>query len=68
MTMPEADRFDNGPKHARAAEAAARILNNHFDPSRPKGELYFEILLVIKTAMSEAEEDRAESRFLPGKN
>jgi hypothetical protein len=56
------------PHYQRAAEAAIRILTYHFDASRPRGELYFEILFVIKAAMYAVEEDRAQCRFTPSNN
>jgi hypothetical protein len=63
MTM-----FKQAPRYLRAGEAAVKILSDHFDPKRPRGELYFEIMAVIVTAMETAEEERAEIILMPSRN
>jgi hypothetical protein len=59
---------DDGPRYRRAAEATAEILNLHFDPSRPKAELFGKILFTILAAIYAAEEDRNASRLYPSEN
>jgi hypothetical protein len=60
--------FGLGQQHNRAAEAAITILTHHFDPDRPRGQLFFEITEVIKKAMAEANSDRGDTRFKPSEN
>ena len=65
---PEIPSPIHDPRYQHAAEAAIRILTYHFDASRPRGELYFEILAVIQAAMHAAEEERAACRLTPSNN
>jgi hypothetical protein len=57
-----------GPRYHRAAAAAAEILNLHFDPSKPKAELFGKILFTILAAMYAADEDLNTSRLRPSNN
>ena len=60
--------IDEGPRYRRAAEATAEILNLHFDPSKPKAELFGKILFTVLAAIHAAEKDLNASRFDPSKN
>jgi hypothetical protein len=61
----EAMKEQEGARRHQAGVAAVRILSNHFDAARPRGELYFEIMEVILDAMLAANEELSESRFTP---
>ena len=60
--------IDEGPRYHHSAQAAAEILNLHFDASRPKAELFGKILFTILAAIYAAEEDLDASRLRPSSN
>jgi hypothetical protein len=56
------------PLWENAADAAAKILNNHCDPKRSKGVQYFEIIFLIQQAMWLAEEESRHRWCEPSRN
>jgi hypothetical protein len=60
--------IDEGPRYHHAGAAAAEILNLHFDPSKPKAELFGKILFTNLAAIYAADEDVHASRFEPSQN
>jgi hypothetical protein len=55
-------------RYDRASRAAATILNQYFDPSKPKYWLHGKILMTILDAIYEFEEGFERSRIKPSNN
>ena len=55
-------------RYDRAARATATILNQYFDPSKPKYWLYGRILMTILDAIYQFEEEFERSRIEPSDN
>jgi len=66
--MPLPHPNDEGPRYARAADAAAAIINLHSNPDDPAWKRYRDILYVILWAMTEAEAELQSSKMTPSKN
>jgi hypothetical protein len=59
---------NDNPRHARAAEASATIINLYLHADMPKAEAFGRIMLTILMAMHAAAEDLNESRWCPSDN
>jgi len=59
---------NEGPRYARAAEAAATIINLHIHSDDPPALKFGKILFCILDAMYEAEHDLAEMRHIISRN